>query len=1426
MNCRNTTKLQSQRTRWWGKAAALAALLMAGSASAQVSAYSFTQTTGTYTPITGTQIIAPGTDDGNSAAINIGFTFGFNGSAFTQFVARSNGHIRLGSTAPTGSTTPISTTSNTNAISAFGRDGLAFGGFFVETSGTPGSRVCVIQMNDYQVQWNATTSRVNVQIRLYETTNVVEIVYGSGTQTATVYTGQVGLRGGTGATDFNNRTTTTNWAATTAGGTSAATCSYSTAAFPASGLTYTWTPPPPPACPTPASVTANPVVFNGATINWGCLSCTGSFIVEYGLTGFTPGTGATAGAGGTVISGAVSPQAITGLSASTGYQVYVRQDCGIDGFSANSAVVAFTTPAPPPANDDCINAIALTSCTGGAQTLAGTTLNSTVDAVYTNCGAGGSNTTERGVWYVYTGDDNAVTINTCSATGYDSRITVYSGSCGALVCEGANDDATCTFSGLRSQVTFNANSGTDYFIFVHGFQNNPSLSATGNFVLNWTCAPLCVPVPGNDACANAQALTVDAPATAGDNTCAAATPGNPTCESAFATLPDVFYSFVASTGGSNIVTINLATATNLGYAIYDACGGTQVACIANVTSGVPNTHGGLTGGNTYFIRVQTNDGSNGSFTIGVSEPCQPAGTLAAVNDCGNGQYFINVNVTSLGTSGDLDITTDFVGDTEPTSVGLGITQIGPYPAGTPVVVTLVHDLGGACNLTLAPFNFNCPPANDDCGGAIALTVNADFACGTVTAGTTAAATASPQPDVDSGTPDDDVWFSFVATATTHRVSLLNVSGFADMGHSVYRALPDPCAAGGMTLVNTSDPDVSNPAGLTIGETYFVRVYAWGTGASSVTFNICIGTQPPPPANDLCANAIAIGCNSVVTGTTVNATNTGAPASCGNYVNNATSGVWYTITGWNGPMVASLCTGTSYDSQLAVFTGSCGAFTCVAGSDDFCGSQSQVTWTGTAGTTYYIYVAGWNAAAGPFTLTTTCGSNNPTCPANGLTVEFQTDAAPFETTWEIRNGAGNVVASSGGPLVAPSGIQTESSCLPDGCYTLRVLDAGGDGMTTGGYILRTQGTNQRIIDNRNNFSTGSVSAISGGQAFCLPLSTQTVLFTSCDKLDWVTGQYIVAAPNPAVSAEWIPNGANSVQDNNSGYEFWIFDPNGSYSFRRFRSHNVSDGFGPASATRACHMKINNWAVASQIPQNTLMNVRVRTRINGANGEFGPACRMAINPALAACPQTLLFNIPGDPDFSCGATRQWGAGNFVFARPVSGANRYQFRFRIAAEGFEVVRTATTYFVQLNWAVLPLQNGKTYDVDVRVSKDGGVTWCSTSNPWGQVCQLTIGTPQFNAMSAASENNSVKELRMFPNPNRGDVLNVSLTGIEEGVNTVSVDIYDLTGKRMSARTLAVAGNSVITTMDLSGELAAGMYLVNITAGSTTYTERLVIQP
>jgi hypothetical protein len=107
----------------------------------------------------------------------------------------------------------------------------------------------------------------------------------------------------------------------------------------------------------------------------------------------------------------------------------------------------------------------------------------------------------------------------------------------------------------------------------------------------------------------------------------------------------------------------------------------------------------------------------------------------------------------------------------------------------------------------------------------------------------------------------------------------------------------------------------------------------------------------------------------------------------------------------------------------------------------------------------------------------------------------------------------------------------------------------------------------------------------------------------------------------------------------------------------------------------------------------------------------------------------MDVPGSSQFSCGVTREFGPGNYLYARPVSGANRYQFRFRIAAEGFEVVRTSNTYLTQLNWTTLPLQNGKTYDVDVRVSKNSGATWCTNDAVWGPVCQVTIGAMNVNA-------------------------------------------------------------------------------------------------
>ncbi|MDN3724243.1 HYR domain-containing protein, partial [Aequorivita sp. SDUM287046] len=135
------------------------------------------------------------------------------------------------------------------------------------------------------------------------------------------------------------------------------------------------------------------------------------------------------------------------------------------------------TPPPPPANDLCANAIVLT----GDGTVAGTTSNATVD---TPVACNAVSVTAPGVWYSFTdvsGGGSSVTINTCSAVGYDTKLSVFSGSCGALTCVTANDDAgaDCTISGNRSEVTFMTDGSSTYYVLVHGFSAN-----SGNFELN------------------------------------------------------------------------------------------------------------------------------------------------------------------------------------------------------------------------------------------------------------------------------------------------------------------------------------------------------------------------------------------------------------------------------------------------------------------------------------------------------------------------------------------------------------------------------------------------------------------------------------------------------------------------------------------------------------------------------------------------------------------------------------------------------------------------------------------------------------------------------------------------------------------------------------------------------------------------------
>jgi len=344
---------------------------------------------------------------------------------------------------------------------------------------------------------------------------------------------------------------------------------------------------------------------------------------------------------------------------------------------------------------------------------------------------------------------------------------------------------------------------------------------------------------------------------------------------------------------------------------------------------------------------------------------------------------IDVNVTNIG-DGTVIVSNDGgVGST--TVMMTGPLSVGPFAFGTAVTITLEHPSDPTCNVSLPTLNMptGCPPSNDECAGALPLTVNGDLACGTTTPGTVENSTGSGVDDsACSGTEDDDVWFSFVATATSHAISLNNVTGSTtDLYHSLWEG-----TCGGLSLVagSCSDPNSSTASGLTIGNTYYLRVYSWtSTGGQTSSFDVCIGTNPPPPANDDCGGAIPLtvnadlDCGSVTPGTIAFATASPEDALACNGTED--DDVWFAFiaTAAEHPIsLLNVANGTT-DLYHSVWEGGCGSLTLLPGS---CSDPNTSTASGlTVGNTYYLRVYSWTSTSGQTSTFDVCIGSNPPPP---------------------------------------------------------------------------------------------------------------------------------------------------------------------------------------------------------------------------------------------------------------------------------------------------------------------------------------------------------------------------------------------------------------------------------------------------------------
>jgi hypothetical protein len=240
--------------------------------------------------------------------------------------------------------------------------------------------------------------------------------------------------------------------------------------------------------------------------------------------------------------------------------------------------------------------------------------------------------------------------------------------------------------------------------------------------------------------------------------------------------------------------------------------------------------------------------------------------------------------------------------------------------------------GGTSNNNICIAQAAAPPANDACSGAIALTVNST--CVSVS-GSTIGCLQSLAPATCSGNTAAsalDVFYKFIANNTTQNVRVTGTGGF----NPIVQAFSGDCSSlnslGCINATGNNGTENLVLSGLTVGNTYYVRVYG---RTNTGNFNICVsGTCLTPTLYNVggggtyCANAGAPAIT--LSGSQVgfsyqlrlNGTNTGSPVagtgsalSFGAAPGNGTYTVQAANTGVSG--CSALMNGNAVVSQFAV-----------------------------------------------------------------------------------------------------------------------------------------------------------------------------------------------------------------------------------------------------------------------------------------------------------------------------------------------------------------------------------------------------------------------------------------------------------------------------------------------------------------------------
>ncbi len=429
--------------------------------------------------------------------------------------------------------------------------------------------------------------------------------------------------------------------------------------------------------------------------------------------------------------------------------------------------------------------------------------------------------------------------------------------------------------------------------------------------------------------------------------------------------------------------------------------------------------------------------------------------------------------------------------------GLETANLTGLTIGTTYLIRVYHygagDGGGDFDICVTHTAPVAPP-NDFCADAISLSssVNCNYTTG-YTTGATQSVTGSC-----TGNGDDDVWYSFTAVATSHTVKVQSGTGFDAV---IDIRTSSSCPGTNMQCTDASGSgglETANLTGLTIGVTYLIRVYNFGTGAGSGNFQICVThIVPAAPANDFCSADIvltsALTCN-YISGSTTGATQS-IPGVC---AGNGDDDVWYSFTAVSTNQTVKVQSGAGFDAVVDIRDGSsCSGNNITCSDASGSGGLETVNLTSlTVGSVYLVrvYHFGTGSGTGDFQICVTNTAPSCTYSITPINLSFSSSAGNGTVSVTTASGCAWTATSNNSWITVTSG----STGTGNGTVTYSVSANTGTTQRTG--TITIAGLTHTVAQSGTTSCTFTISPLN--LSFTSSSGNGTVNVTAESGCNWV------------------------------------------------------------------------------------------------------------------------------------------------------------------------------------------------------------------------------------------------------------------------------------------------------------------------------------